>query len=194
MALENRRVRRGTVGSIRRRCGLATNPIAGKTVLLHAEQGFGDTIQFIRYAPLLARRGAKVDLRGAAGAAAAAVATRRTSTVIACGEPLPAFDLHCPLLSLPLAFGTQPATIPADVPYLAASAERCAYWRDRLPAGRPRAGFVWSGSPSHKNDGNRSIRAGAACRMVRRRRRCDASAFRASCATPIARCCAACRT
>ena len=66
--------------------------------------------------------------------------------VIAKGEPLPAFDLHCPLLSLPLAFGTQPGTIPAGVPYLAATAERQAYWRDRLPPGRLRAGFVWSGS------------------------------------------------
>jgi len=77
--------------------------------------------------------------------------------VIAAGEPLPAFDLHCPMLSLPLAFATTPDTIPARVPYLTAPGERLARWRDRLPAGRPRAGFVWSGSSSHKNDLNRSI-------------------------------------
>jgi ADP-heptose:LPS heptosyltransferase len=61
------------------------------------------------------------------------------------------------LLSLPLAFGTRAGTIPADVPYLAAPADRVAFWRDRLPLGRPRAGLVWSGSPSHKTDSNRSI-------------------------------------
>jgi ADP-heptose:LPS heptosyltransferase len=61
------------------------------------------------------------------------------------------------LLSLPLAFKTQPETIPAGIPYLTAPAERVAHWRDRLPPGRPRAGFVWSGQRSHKNDSNRSI-------------------------------------
>ena len=78
-------------------------------------------------------------------------------TFIPAGEPRPAFDLHCPMLSLPLAFGTQAGTVPAAVPYLAASTERQAYWRDRLPPGRLRAGFVWSGQSSHKNDSNRSV-------------------------------------
>jgi len=77
--------------------------------------------------------------------------------VLAAGEPLSAFDFHCPLLSLPRAFATGAETIPASVPYLAAPAERVEYWRDRLPPLRPRAGFVWSGQPSHKNDVNRSI-------------------------------------
>jgi hypothetical protein len=135
---------------------LGDAPVSGKTILLHAEQGFGDTIQFIRYAPLLAGRGAKVVCE---------VQTELQSLlsqfdgieILAEGEALPAFDLHCPLLSLPLAFGTQRETIPASVPYLAPPVERAAYWRDRLPADLPRAGFVWSGSPSHKNDSNRSI-------------------------------------
>ncbi|MGC2811547.1 MAG: tetratricopeptide repeat protein [Bradyrhizobium sp.] len=135
---------------------LGDESISGKTILLHAEQGLGDTIQFIRYAPLLARRGAHVVCE-VQPELQPLLSQLRDIEVIACGQPLPAFDLHCPLLSLPLAFATQPATIPADVPYLAASAERCEYWRERLPAGRPRAGFVWSGSPSHKNDSNRSI-------------------------------------
>jgi tetratricopeptide (TPR) repeat protein len=135
-------------------------PLSGKTILLHAEQGFGDTIQFIRYARLVADRGARVicevqpelvsllsQLEGQFEGVA----------IIAKGDTLPAFDLHCPLLSLPLAFGTELSTIPADTPYLAAPEARVAHWRDRLPRGRPRAGFVWSGSAAHKNDANRSI-------------------------------------
>jgi tetratricopeptide (TPR) repeat protein len=135
---------------------LGDAPVAGKTTLLHAEQGFGDTIQFIRYAPLLAARGARVvcevqpELKPL-------LSQLDGIEVIAKGATLPRFDLHCPLLSLPLAFGTQLETIPASTSYLAAPAERIAYWRDRLPLDRPRAGFVWSGSPAHKNDANRSI-------------------------------------
>ncbi len=85
---------------------LGNEPVGGKTILLHAEQGFGDTIQFVRYAPLLAGRGARVicevqpELRPLLSGLADAV-------VVAAGEPLPAFDLHCPMLSLPLAFRTQ---------------------------------------------------------------------------------------
>jgi len=130
--------------------------VSGKTVLLHAEQGFGDTIQFIRYAPLLAARGARVicevqpELRSL-------LSQFGCLDVIAEGEGLPPFDRHCPLLSLPFAFRTRLETIPADVPYLEASAERIASWRGRLGEGRPRVGFVWSGSTSHKNDANRSI-------------------------------------
>jgi hypothetical protein len=130
--------------------------ISGKTILLHAEQGFGDTIQFIRYAPLLAARDANV-ICEVQPALLPLLSQLDGVKVIASGETLPAFDLHCPLLSLPLAFGTQLETIPAAVPYLAASTERVARWQDRLPPGRPRAGFVWSGQSSHKNDGNRSI-------------------------------------
>ncbi len=134
-------------------------PATGKTILLHAEQGFGDTIQFIRYAPLLAGQGAKVicEVQPELQPLLAQIENGHDITVIAKGAPLPAFDLHCPLLSLPLAFGTQPATIPAAIPYLAAPAELLEQWRDRLPPGGPRVGFVWSGQPSHKNDANRSI-------------------------------------
>ena len=135
---------------------LGERPVSGKTILLHAEQGFGDTIQFIRYAPLLAGRGAKVVCE-VQPELQPLLSQFDDVDIIAEGEPLPAFELHCPLLSLPLAFATQPQTIPAPVPYLAAPVERLAYWRDRLPGGPPRAGFVWSGSPSHKNDSNRSI-------------------------------------
>jgi tetratricopeptide (TPR) repeat protein len=134
-------------------------PISGKTILLHAEQGFGDTIQFIRYAPLLAGQGAKVicEVQPELLPLLSENPMLRDIAVVAAGAPLPAFDLHCPMLSLPLAFQTQPETIPAAMPYLAAPAERLAYWQDRLPPGRPRAGFVWSGQSSHTNDSNRSI-------------------------------------
>jgi len=76
---------------------------------------------------------------------------------VAKGARLPHFDLHCPLLSLPLAFGTKAETIPASTPYLGAPSARVERWRGRLPGGRPRAGFVCSGSSAHKNDANRSI-------------------------------------
>ena len=135
---------------------LGDRTVSGKTILLHAEQGFGDTIQFIRYAPLLAGRGAKV-ICEVQPELQPLLSQFDDIMVIASGEPPPSFDLHCPLLSLPHAFETRPETIPASVPYLVAPAERVAYWRDRLPEGRLRAGFVWSGSPSHKNDSNRSI-------------------------------------
>jgi Flp pilus assembly protein TadD len=135
---------------------LGNAPLASKTILLHAEQGFGDTIQFIRYAPLLKNSGARV-LCEVQPELMSLLAPFDGIELVAKGAVLPPFDLHCPLLSLPLAFGTEPATIPAEVPYLSAPAGRVAYWRDRLPRGDLRAGFVWSGSRAHKNDANRSI-------------------------------------
>jgi tetratricopeptide (TPR) repeat protein len=131
-------------------------PLGGKTVLLHAEQGFGDTLQFIRYAPLLASRGARVVCE-VQPELMSLLSSLDGIEIVAKGSALPHFDLQCPLLSLPFAFRTEPATIPAQVPYLAASASRVAHWRERLGEGAPRAGFVWSGSPAHKNDANRSI-------------------------------------
>jgi tetratricopeptide (TPR) repeat protein len=135
---------------------LGNESVAGKTVLLHAEQGFGDTIQFIRYAPLLVGQGAKVICE--VQAELQPLLSQWTDvTVIASGGARPAFDLHAPLLSLPLAFATRIETIPSALPYMVAPADRVAYWRDRLPPGQPRAGFVWSGSSTHRNDRNRSI-------------------------------------
>jgi len=136
-------------------------PLSGKTILLHAEQGFGDTLQFLRYAPLLASRGARVICEVQPELVSLLVQLDGVE-IVAKGSALPSFDLHCPFLSLPFAFGTELATIPAQVPYLAAPEARAARWRDRfgeegLGEGRPRVGFVWSGSPAHKNDANRSI-------------------------------------
>jgi tetratricopeptide (TPR) repeat protein len=131
--------------------------VAGKTVLLHSEQGLGDTIQFCRYVPQVAAAGARVilevqrpllDIMTGLGAA----------QVIAKGDPLPEFDLHCPLLSLPLAFGTQLETVPAANAYLAAPAQQSICWQSRLVATpHPRIGIAWSGRAGHERDRERSI-------------------------------------
>jgi tetratricopeptide (TPR) repeat protein len=136
---------------------LGSESLAGKTILLHAEQGSGDTIQFVRYAPLVAQRGAKVVLEVQRELAPLLSGVAGVDVVIARGAPLPDFDLHCPLLSLPLAFATDQASIPADIPYLAASGDKIAIWRERLPQGRPLVGLAWSGGVWHDNDLNRSM-------------------------------------
>jgi len=137
---------------------LGTPPAAGKTILLHAEQGLGDTIQFARYAKVLARAGAKVVLEVAPPLQELLAGIDEATRVLPQGEALPPFDLHCPLASLPLAFKTELASIPAEVPYLAAPAERLEKWRVRMDAlPRPRIALAWSGNPAHANDRNRSI-------------------------------------
>jgi len=130
----------------------------GKTILLHAEQGFGDSIQFIRYLPLVAQKGGKIILELPDSLMPLIADTNGLVSMHRRGDALPPFDVHCPLMSLPLSFGTTAATIPASVPYLRAPSERVNAWRARLAHfGKPRIGLVWSGKPSHKNDHNRSI-------------------------------------
>ena len=130
----------------------------GKTIFLPAEQGLGDTIQFVRYAPLVAALGAKVLLGVHRPLTALMASVPGVSQVIADGETVPDFDLYCPLLSLPLAFETELATIPSSVPYLRPQEERIAKWRDRLPtSGRLRIGICWAGNSGYENDCNRSI-------------------------------------
>lgn len=130
----------------------------GSTVLLHAEQGLGDTIQFCRYAKLVAQRGMRVVLEVQAPLVELLRGLDGVSEVVARGAALPPFDAHCPLMSLPLALGTTVQTIPAQPHYLHADAVRSAAWKMRLgPAERRRVGLVWSGRSEHKNDHNRSI-------------------------------------
>ena len=130
----------------------------GKTILLYAEQGMGDVIQFVRYAPLLAARGAKVIVGVHRPLAAILTGVPGVAGVIAEGEALPPFDLYCPMMSLPLAFGTELATIPATVPYIRAQQARIDRWRERLPqSGRLRVGICWAGTAAHPNDRRRSI-------------------------------------
>ena len=137
---------------------LGAPSLDGKTILLHAEQGYGDTLQFVRYAPLFAGRGANVVLEVQPELARLLSSLSGVAAVIARGKPLPRFDFHCPLLSLPLAFATELATIPAAIPYIAPADQDVALWRERLPRRRPLIGLVWSGERSHDNDRNRSLR------------------------------------
>ncbi len=123
--------------------------ISGKTILLHGEQGLGDTIMFARYVPLVAQRGAKVVLAVQRPLAAVMTTLKGASVVCGQGEPLPPFDGFCPLPTLPLTFQTSIETIPADIPYLSAPADRLVKWRPVL-AGlpRPRIGLMWAGAVS----------------------------------------------
>jgi tetratricopeptide (TPR) repeat protein len=137
---------------------LGDYPLARKTVLLHAEQGLGDTIQFARYVPMLAANGAKVVLEVQPELTALMARLEGAATVIARGAAAPPFDVHCPLGSLPLAFKTEPATVPADIPYLSADDAHLAKWSARIGTlARPRIAIAWAGNPSHLNDRNRSI-------------------------------------
>lgn len=147
-------------------------PMGAATILLHMDQGFGDAIQFVRYAPLVAQIAA-----GSGGRVVLEThlllyrlfnrAFGQSVQVLVRGEEPPPHDLHCPLMSLPRAFGTDLASIPATVPYLAPDPADISRWRDRLAeqdgddegsgtAGL-RVGLVWAGNPRHRNDRNRSI-------------------------------------
>jgi len=133
------------------------DPLAGRTLLVHAEQGFGDTLHFARFLPRLAAAGGRVVLEAQAPLLPLLRRLPGLDAVVARGEPLPACDCHVPLLSLPRALGlTRPAELAMSAPYLAVPPERLAAWRDRLPAG-PRIGVVWAGNPHHKTDHLRSL-------------------------------------
>ena len=151
---------RGSVRRFVQPLWLGDRPIAGKTVLLHAEQGLGDSIQFCRYVPRVAALGAKVVLEVPASLAALVATLDADITVVTQGQRLPAFDLHCPVMSLPRAFRTTLDSIPADVPYLAVDPALHAAWKQRLgPRTRPRIGLAWSGSPVQAEDHRRSMPA-----------------------------------
>jgi hypothetical protein len=137
---------------------LGAEPLAGKTILIHAEQGFGDALQFVRYLPRLAAKGADVILEAPASLHPLLSRMSGVSRVVVRGEPLPHFDLHCPIMSLPLAFKTSLQTVPSDVPYLNVPADRLDRWRERLsPKTGPRVAFAWAGSATHKQDLVRSV-------------------------------------
>jgi tetratricopeptide (TPR) repeat protein len=132
--------------------------LSRKTVLLHAEQGLGDTIQFARYVPLVAASGAQIVLEVQSELAALLRRLDGSARVIARGEALPPFDVHCPLGSLPLALRTAPHNVPAPIPYLSADPAALAKWSARLGAlAHPRIALAWSGNPDHFNDRNRSL-------------------------------------
>ncbi|MEA2778876.1 MAG: hypothetical protein QOK29_420 [Rhodospirillaceae bacterium] len=130
--------------------------LAGRRLLVHAEQGLGDTMQFCRYLPTLRDRGGSVIFEVQPGLLTFMAANFPWARVIPHGS-LPPFDQQCPLLSLARLSGTTPATIPADVPYLLAEKAAAARWAARLDGRRLRVGFVWTGNPDHPNDHNRSL-------------------------------------
>ena len=123
--------------------------VSGKTILLHGEQGLGDTIMFARYVPLVAERGAKIVLAVQRPLTALMATLKGPAVIRGQGEPVPQFDGFCPLPTLPFVFQTTVATIPADVPYLSAPADRLAKWQSILqPLPRPRIGLMWAGATS----------------------------------------------
>jgi len=129
----------------------------GRTILLWPEQGLGDAIQFARFAPVLAKAGWQVILE-APPALRRLFAGMNGITVIGPGEPLPAFDVHCPLLGLPRALGTTLDTLPNPVPYLSPRPDLATDWPDRL-GGAPglKIGVAWRGNPQHLRDRQRSV-------------------------------------
>ncbi|HMJ60786.1 MAG TPA: tetratricopeptide repeat-containing glycosyltransferase family protein [Bryobacteraceae bacterium] len=133
--------------------------LANKTILLHLDGGFGDAIQFVRFAPLLAKRGARVILRVPQKLLALMRAEPFVYQAVSEDEPLPQHDFHCPLVRLPLVLGTTLDTIPASRGYLRADAARVLAWRKRLgPQSAPRVGLAWAGSKFNRTyNGRRSI-------------------------------------
>ena len=137
---------------------LGTPSLLNKSILLHGEQGFGDTIQFFRFAKLVSDLGAQVILEVQkplfnlfADLDGGTILTYR-------GENHPEFDFHCPLMSLPHAFKTTVDTIPTRNPYIFSKAAKVAIWETKLGVRiKPRVGIAWSGNINHKNDHNRSI-------------------------------------
>ncbi len=132
--------------------------LAGRTILLHTEQGLGDTIQFVRYASLVKERGGAVLLRCSRALLGLLGSARGIDRLIPEESPLPAFDVDAPLLGLPKVFGTSLATVPAEIPYLFADPGLMEHWRRELDryAGF-RIGIAWQGNPKHNNDRRRSF-------------------------------------
>jgi len=148
----------------------AGEPARGRTLLIHAEQGLGDSLQFCRYATLAARRGLRVILEVQAPLVRLLRNLPGVERVMARGEALPDFDLHCPMMSLPLAFATTVETIPRSAAYLRADPAQVEAWRMRLDgmAQRgPRIGLVWAGSATLTIDLRRSINPEKLAPLVR---------------------------
>jgi tetratricopeptide (TPR) repeat protein len=148
-------------------------PCAGR-ILLHAEQGLGDTLQFVRYAPLVAARCAGVVLECQPELRALMQGVPGVARVVARGEPLPEFVAHAPLMSLPARFGATLESLPWEGPYVRADVERAARWRSLLQAdvanlgpARLRVGLVWAGRPQQWDDRKRSITLAALAPLAR---------------------------
>ncbi|MGJ4941474.1 tetratricopeptide repeat protein [Bradyrhizobium sp. HKCCYLS1011] len=135
--------------------------LEGRTLLLFADYGIGDALQFVRYLPMVAGKGGSIVLQ-VQPAIASLLRPMPGVAVVARGEPLPHFDLQLALMDLPRIFATTLETIPADIPYLQADPVKVARWRAELAkTPRLKVGVVWAGNPRHKGDGQRSLAAEA---------------------------------
>jgi hypothetical protein len=133
-------------------------PLAGKRILLRCEQGLGDTLQFCRYVPLLAERGASVVLEAQRPLVSLLADLPGITRIVCQGAPLPPCDYECSLMSLPLAFATTPASIPQPTAYLTSDPTKVAEWRARLgPASGLRIGLAWRGTATRAHDRRRSM-------------------------------------
>jgi Tfp pilus assembly protein PilF len=132
--------------------------IAGKTVLLYGEQGYGDTLQFCRYVTVLAQMHARVILEVPSPLVSLLADLEGVSQIVAKGSALPAFDCQCPLMSVPWALKTTLQTIPVSGKYLRGDAGKVAHWQERL-RGKPlpKIGLAWSGNPKHISDRHRNV-------------------------------------
>lgn len=144
-------------------------PFEGKTLLLHFEQGFGDTFMFLRYAPLVKARGGRVVLLAQPELADVAATCQGLDAVVPEGSPLPPFDLQLPLPSLPRVFRTDLDSIPCEIPYLdvpeKVPGREAILQRLARTEGRLRVGCAWSGSPIHRRDKERSVPPGIFARL-----------------------------
>jgi tetratricopeptide (TPR) repeat protein len=132
--------------------------IIDKVILLYSEQGLGDTIQFCRYTKLVSNLGARVILEVPKPLITLLDNLEGVFQLVEQGDDLPAFDYHCPLMSLPLAFETKLESIPAPISYIQSLQFKVTLWQNRLGKKiKPRIGLAWSGNPEHKNDQNRSV-------------------------------------
>lgn len=139
----------------------------GKRLLLYAEQGLGDTIQYARFAPLLTERGAEVILEVQPPLAGLIETLDGVRQVVRHGLPLPEIDCHLPLLSVPYVLGLGEGEVPAAAPYLRADPARVEAWATRLPTGEFRIGIAWQGNPRAEIDRGRSIPLGAFAPLAR---------------------------
>jgi tetratricopeptide (TPR) repeat protein len=136
---------------------LGDTDIKEKTILLHAEQGLGDTLFACRYIPKVAALGAKVILEVQLPLKSLLRDFEGVSVVIGRGETIPRFDVHCPLMSLPLAFKTTTETIPGVLPYVTVPKNVIEKWRKKLSARELKVGIAWAGNPDFSGDRARSI-------------------------------------
>ncbi len=136
---------------------LGDSDIGNKTILVHAEQGFGDTLLGCRYIPMVAQLGARVVAEVEPPLKSLLKNLEGISMLISQGETIPYFDVHCPIMSLPLAFKTTMQTIPARTPYLAASKDLVKKWRSKFDGEEIKVGIGWAGNTNFRNDRYRSI-------------------------------------